>query len=722
MPRIQFTKQHYTMDCGPACLKMVASYYGQQHSLSRLRELSYLSKNGVSLAGISAAAESIGFRTLGVRMKLVDKETSLLHAPLPAIAHWNSDHFVVIVKASLRNIVIYDPASGKQKLTHSSFLNHWTDDGKSGIVLLLEPRPDFDSFAGSSQKHGIKFIIPYLKDHRKLLAQLVIGFSVALLFQLAIPFTTQAYVDFGILDEDLSFVYLILVAQLILFVSLAMVQFIQGWIVLFVGTKFSISLISDFLTHLVSLPIQYFDTKHTGDILQRIGDHYRIESFFTTVSIKAIFSLITVVIFSIVLIIYSRLVFFIYIISTAMYFAWISYFLKRRREIDYLAFNHLSQNQDNLIELIQGVVEIKLQNSSHKRRWKWMSNQAELFRANRKSLAVSQYQDGGALVINRFRDITISAIVAMSVINGSMSIGMLLAVQYVIGQIQGSMSQIVGFVRQAQDAKISATRLGDVLNEEPEEGVREFVVSKVPNSDIIINNLAFRYTPLDDFVLLDVNLTIPAGKTTALVGKSGCGKTTMLKLLMHFYEPSSGSISIGRIKLDGISKSAWRQKCGCVLQDGYIFADTIANNIGESEMDIDVNRVYEATRQANISDFIESLPKGYNTMIGSGGTGLSSGQKQRILIARAIYKNPDILIFDEATNALDAVNEAQIMTNIYDLFKSKTVVVAAHRLSTVRNADQIVVLSEGRIVEIGSHSDLLEANGEYAQLIESQLS
>lgn len=725
-----FYHQHDAMDCGPACLRMVAAHHGRHFNLQTLSRESHLDREGVSLAGISKAAETIGFRTMPVKIPFASEEEQpgLTGAPLPCIAHWNQQHFVVVFKISKSEVHIADPAEGIRKLSHRQFLKSWSDDEGEGLALLLEPTPAFyDQDDEAPSQKGFSFLFQYLRPHRRLLSQLILGMVLGSIFQLIFPFLTQSVVDVGIQNQDLSFVWLVLIGQLMLFVSQAVVQFIQNWILLHVGTRVNVALIADYLSRLMKMPLSYFDTKMTGDLLQRIGDHHRIESFLTSTTLSTVFSVFNLLIFSLVLLIYHWVIFLVFALGAALYIAWIFLFLKKREQVDYRRFQHLSDNQNTLIELIQGMPEIKLQNSEEKHRRGWTEIQAKLFRTNIRSLSITQYQDAGALFVTNLKDIIITFIAARAVINGQMTLGMLLAVQYIVGMMNVPLQQFIHFIRAAQDARISLERIstGSETESLPQEN-KGAPVPKVINEEnaIEISGLSFRYNLLADWALRDVNLEIPKGKITAIVGGSGSGKTTLIKLLLGFYEASEGSIKVGRSQLKNLDQAAWRARCGAVLQDGFIFSDTIANNIAESETaenQVDMQKLDRALDLAHIRDFVENLPLGHHTRIGATGNGISAGQRQRLLIARAVYKNPDFIFFDEATNALDAHTEKIILENLQKFFAGKTVIVVAHRLSTVKNADNIVVLENGSIIEAGAHAELIDLRGAYYRLVREQL-
>ncbi|MEL6866965.1 MAG: peptidase domain-containing ABC transporter [Bacteroidota bacterium] len=720
-----FYRQLDQMDCGPTCLRMIFQYYGRSYNLQTLRDLCHIDREGVSMEGICEAAESLGMRTLAVKISYTtdDPESaSLQDVPLPFIAHWEQRHFVVVYKINKKHVWVADPGKSKLKLTRRQFEKSWASEGDMGIALLLETTPEFDLQEGEQiKKSGFGFLFRYFKPYRALMGQLLLGLLLGSIFQLIFPFLTQAIVDVGIENQDIGFVYLVLAAQLMLFIGQISTNLIQGWILLHIGTRINVSLISDFLSKLMKLPIGFFDTKMIGDLLQRINDHRRIETFLTNSTLSTVFSFFNLIIFSIVLAIYDLFIFAVFLTGSILYLVWITIFLRKRRQIDFQNFEQLSENRNALIELIQGMQEIKLQNSDRKRRWQWMHIQARLFRVNIRSLVISQYQDSGAAFISQLKDILISFIAAKAVIDGSITLGMMLAVQYIIGQLNGPLQQMVNFIRSAQDAQISLERLAEI-HDRDEEYDQEYSIDILPEQgDFVIDNVSFRYNQLNDFVLKDINLTIPQGKVTAIVGTSGSGKTTLVKLLLGFYKPEQGNIRLGGSPLFNIDKKLWRSQCGAVMQDGYIFSDTIANNIAESESYVDKNQLLKAVKLANIQAFIESLPLAYNTMIGNRGNGISQGQKQRLLIARAVYKDPNYMFFDEATNALDAENEKIIMENLESFYEGRTVVVVAHRLSTVKNADQIVVLERGRLIEQGTHRELVDKKGAYFNLVKNQL-
>ncbi len=713
------------MDCGATCLRMIARHFGRHYSLEYLRELTYLGREGVSLMGISDAAEKLGFHTLGVKIGF---ERLKEEVPLPCVAHWKQNHFVVVYKISGNTIFISDPAVGKLKLTIQEFLNGWVSDVVSGepqgILLLLETSPEFFERDGDKvDRAGFGFLWTYLKRHRRLIFQLSLGLFVGSIIQLALPFLMQALVDKGVVLGDLNFVYLILLGQGVLFISQVFVEFIRGWILLHIGTRVNINLVSDFLIKLMRLPMAFFDSKMTGDLLQRIYDNERVERFLTSHSLTTLFSVFNLAVFGAVLLFYNSTIFWVFFGAAALYFAWIGLFLKRRRTLDYKRFEQLAENQSALIQLVNGMQEIKQHNAEKQKRWMWERIQARLFRVNVQYLATDQFQRAGASFINEGKNIVISVIAAQAVIHGQMSLGMMLAVQYIIGHMNAPLESLVQFILSAQEAKISLERMNEIHKLPDEENIFEQKVTVIPeNGDLVLDNCSFRYGgPHDPMVLKNLNLIFPEGKVTAIVGASGSGKTTLLKLLLQYYQATSGAVKLGDIALSNVNTRLWRSRCGAVMQEGFLFSETIAKNIALGDEIVDRKKLLYASKVANIQQFIESLPLGYNTKIGQDGVGLSQGQKQRILIARAVYKNPEYLFFDEATNALDAGNERTIMENLERFFRNRTVIIVAHRLSTVRDADNIVVLEKGEVVEQGTHAKLTYERGIYYQLVKNQL-
>lgn len=723
--------QQEAVDCGPCSLRMIAKYYGKEYSAEMLRNHSYISREGVSMLGISDAAEYIGFKTMGMKLSF---EQLANEAKLPCILHWNQNHFVVCYKINkLKNgkykIYISDPATQRICLNKQEFLHSWisikSNNQERGLVLLVEPGIDFgkrEEENKTGNKH-LLYYLNYLSPYKSQIIQLFIGVIVGCILQLIFPFLTQLIVDTGIQNKNLDFVTLILCIQLGLFLMQVLVGYIRSWIMLHVNSRINISLISDFLIKIMNMPIHFFDSKRIGDIMQRIEDHGRIKSFLLGNSLNIVFSLINFFVFSGILAYYNMKILCIFIFGNTIYVLWFLYFMKYRRELDIKRFYQSSTEQNKMIQLIQGMQDIKLNNCEKPKRWEWERIQIKLFRISLKGLTIGQIQQSGSLFFSQTTNIIISFIAAKSVIDNQMTLGMMMSLTYIIGQISAPINDFINFAHSFQDAKISLERLNEIhAQKDEEENITTKIKTLPKEKKIEIENLTFSYSGANrDYALENINLIIPEKKITAIVGESGSGKTTLIKLLQGFYTPNKGSIKIGNINLSSINPHLWRSKTGSVMQESYIFSDTIAKNIALDNEEIDLDRLYNASIMANADEFISTFPLGYDTKIGMEGNGISQGQRQRILIARAIYKNPEYIFLDEATNALDATNESIIMNNLYEFYKGRTVIIAAHRLSTVMNADQIVVMKKGRIVEIGNHDNLIKAKGEYYTLIKNQL-
>ena len=715
-----------SMDCGPTCLRMIAKYYGRSYSLQYLREHAFITREGVSMLGISDAAEQIGFRTMGVRVTL---EQLNMELPLPCILHWNQRHFVVCYKIKNGKYYIADPAGKRLVYEKEEFEHCWFStqvEGKdTGTALLLEPGPDFYGREEEvkDKKRDLSFFFRYLTPYKRELFQLILGMLTGSILQLIMPFLTQSLVDTGIRDSNLNFITLILIGQVVIFIAQLSIGFIRSWILLHMNTRINIALISDFLAKLMRLPLHFFDTKMVGDIMQRIGDHNRIESFMTGSSISALFSFVNFIVFGFVLAYYDLTILGLFLLGNGLYVVWVLAFMKYRRELDIKRFAQASNEQSNLFQLITGMQEIKLNNCETEKRWEWERIQVKLFKISIKGLALGQYQQLGSVFFNQTTNILISFLAARAVVSGKMTLGMMMSLTYIVGQLTAPIEQFIGFARSFQDAKISLERLGEIHQREDEEQMLAMKVNTLPeNRALHIEDVSFSYDGADrDYVLEKVSLTIPQHKVTAIVGASGSGKTTLIKLLLGFYDPNKGHIKVGDLLLKNINPHVWRARTGGVMQDGFLFSDSIAKNIAIGAEVIDKERLLHAVTVANIRDFIDSLPLGYNTKIGMEGNGVSQGQRQRILIARAVYKNPEFIFLDEATNALDANNEREIMEHLHQFYKGRTVVVVAHRLSTVRDADKIVVLDKGQVVEEGTHEELTAQRGVYYKLVKNQL-
>ncbi|MBI3137134.1 MAG: peptidase domain-containing ABC transporter [Sphingobacteriales bacterium] len=734
MKSFTYYKQLNGNDCGPTCIKMVAKYYHRTLTIENLRKRLNVTKEGVSLLNIAELAENIGFKTKGVCLTYDELVTQISH---PAILHWDQNHFVVTTpKSNSKTVQIADPAVGLVSYSKEELCRHWIStkdefngDGL-GIALILDTTPLFYSQSEAEQKSDSKMgNLGWSSLYRKVLSQksqivqILIAMCVSSGIQLIFPFLSQSIVDTGINTNNISFINLILIAQFVLLFSRLLVEFIRSRLLLFVSTYINATILSDFWIKLMKLPMSYFDTKMTGDIFQRLGDHKRIEGFLTGTSLNILFSLINLVLFSFILLVYDKVIFFIFLVGSVLYFLWIRIFLKFRRQLDYKRFSIASRENTATMQLVYGMQEIKLYGAEQIKRWEWEDLQAQLFKLGFKGLTQNQIQQSGVFLINEGKNILITFFVAKAVLDGQLTLGAMIAIQYIIGQLNSPMEQLINFTQSAQDAKISMERLNEVHNLDDENSLDESAINYLPqNRDIIFNNLSFSYLgDSSESVLKNISFTIPQGKITAIVGMSGSGKTTILKLLLKFYDNYRGELKVGDTTFKHISPIFWRRHCGSVMQDSFIFNSSIAKNITISEEVPDFQRLIEACKTANILQFIESLPLGFNTKIGAEGNGISAGQKQRILIARAVYRNPEYIVFDEATNALDTTNEKTIMENLATFFKEKTVIVVAHRLSTVKHADNIIVLEDGVITEQGTHETLLPNKGTYFNLIKDQL-
>lgn len=727
-----FYRQHDAMQCGITCLKMVCKYYGREYSLDELSKLCSTSRAGVTLLGINEAASELGFRTFCGKPTI----EQLTEAPLPAILHWNQNHFVVLYKVKkLRNgkhrYYIADPGRDFLCYTDEEMQDYWAvvktlGDYDRGVALFLQPMPQFyeNNRQERSEKRSFGFLLGYLKQYRRYFGQIILGLLLGSIIQLIFPFLTQAIVDVGINYRDINFIYLILLAQLTLTISRTAVDFIRRWILLHISMRINISLISDFFIKLLRLPMSFFDTKLTGDIMQRMTDHRRIESFLTGQTLSILFSIINFIIFGIVLLCYNTSIFAVFALCSLIYAVWIILFLRKRKQLDYLYFEKQAANNNKTLQFITGMQEIKLQDCEQRRRWEWEDAQADLFDANMKSLKLQQTQEAGSIFINETKNIIITVLAATAVINNEMTLGMMLAVQYIIGQLNAPVEQLLNFIYSMQDVSISLERINEIHEKPNEASIAGALTSfdHPSGCDIKLNDVVFRYDKhLEPNIIDHVTTILPRGKVTAIVGTSGSGKTTLIKLLLGYYPLLHGQIIIGSHPINDYNLKWWRRQCGVVMQDGFIFSESIARNIAVDDGEIDRKRLLHAARIANIEDYIENLPLKYNTIIGQDGIGLSQGQKQRILIARAVYKDPPYIFLDEATNALDANNERAIVENLARFYHGKTVVVVAHRLSTVRHADNIIVLEQGKIVESGQHEDLITAKGAYYNLVKNQL-
>lgn len=719
--------QEYQMDakdCGPACLKIIAKYYGKYYSLQYLRDLCGITREGVSFLDISYAADKIGLRTISVQITIDELVNKL---PLPCIIHWDNDHFVVVYKATQRKIYVSDPAKGSTFYTHDEFIGKWyKKEENTGFAMALDPMANFKQIEAHEKIERLKSfenLLGYFTPYKKAFGLLFLIMFIATILQAFLPFISKAVIDTGIRTQDINFIYMVLAANIVLLLSITLSNVLRDWVLLHVTTRVNISMISDYLIKLMKLPVSFFENKLVGDILQRAYDHERIRHFIINNSLGILFSSITFAIFSVILLIFNKTIFLIFLAGSSMYVLWVFVFLNVRKKLDWEYFDLLSKDRSYWVETIENMQEIKINNYEDTKRWKWEAIQARLYKLNVKILNINNAQMLGSQFINSMQNMAIVFFCAIAVINGDITFGIMISTQFIIGMLNGPVAQFVGFVQSAQYAKISFMRIHEIhqLQEEDDRVSISANSMELPkDKSLMVTNLSFTYAAHAPIVLKNIYLKIPEGKVTAIVGDSGCGKSTLLKLLLRLYLPSYGEICIGNMNINNVSLRQWRAKCGSVMQDGKVFNDTVQNNIVLNEEHVDYKALKLATDIANISGEIEAMPQGYQTMIGEMGRGLSGGQKQRLLIARALYKNPDYLFLDEATNALDSINEQKIVKALNNVFKHRTVIIIAHRLSTIRKADQIVVMKAGLIVETGNHDTLMDKKGYYHELIQSQ--
>ena len=729
MRKITIIFQHDSMQCGIACLQMVCKYFGREYSLDSLSKLCFATTEGVSMLGINEAANTLGLHTISARVTT----TMLGKAPLPSILHWDQNHFVVLYKVKKgKKFYVADPGKGLVTYGLDEFKQHWistkSNGEDKGIAMFLETTPAFFTYKMEDEEHikekrSFRFLLGYVRKYRKYFGQIILGLVVGSLLQLVLPFLTQSIVDVGIKNQDIGFVWLILLGQLMLTISRTAIDFIRRWLLLHISLRINISLVSDFFIKLLKLPMSFFDTKLMGDLMQRMNDHSRVNNFLTQQTLNITFAMLTFVVFSVVLFFYNKLVFVIFLLGSILYGAWMTLFLKRRKVLDYELFEQQAINNNKTYEFITSMQEIKLQDCEQRRRWEWEDTQADLFGVQMKSLKLQQTQEAGSIFINEVKNIIITVVAATAVIHGQMTLGMMLAVQYIIGQLNSPVEQLMNFFYSLQDVKISLERINEIHQMDDENGKVGLQTSIEDKSEgIDIKDIMFKYDPHAlRKTIDDVSIHIPQGKVTAIVGASGSGKTTLIRLMLGYYPVLEGTINIGNTDINKLNKKWWRRQCGVVMQDGVIFSESIARNIAVDDGDIDKERLLKAAEIACIKDYVMALPLKFNTKIGRDGVGLSQGQKQRILIARAVYKNPDYIFLDEATNSLDANNERSIVENLDKFYKGKTVVIVAHRLSTVKNADQIVVIDHGKVVEVGNHESLTAKRGAYYNLVKNQL-
>ena len=726
MARFRLIRQLDSMHCGVASLAMVCHHHGLRCSRQWLETRCFPTREGVSLKAISDAAADVGLKSVAARVT----PDRLREAPLPCILHWNQNHFVVLHRISRggRRFHIADPGKGKYTCSLQEMRRHWattrSNGEEKGIAMFFEPTPDFGKVREEHSRRplSLSFLWKYIRQYRSHFFQIALGLLLGCLLQLVLPFLTQGIVDIGIRHNDLGFIWLVLLGGLFIVIGRTLTDFIRRRLLLHISMRVNVSLVSDFFLKLLKLPMSFFDTRLMGDLLQRIGDHGRVQSFLTQQLLGMIFTCLSFLIFGTVLLVYNRLIFAVFIAGSIIYGCWIGAFLRRRKVLDYSLFEAQAKNQNRTYGFITTMQEIKLQDCRDRRRREWEDTQAELFELHMKCLRLQQTQEAGSIFINEVKNIVITVISAGAVIGGEMSLGAMLAVQYIIGQLNSPVEQFMGFVYSMQDVKISLERINEIHSGRNELDACGDLTAMPPSPDIDLRGVGFRYDPHAlKMTLEDIDLHIPHGKVTAIVGASGSGKSTLVKLLLGYYPPERGEILLGGRKLTDFNIEWWRSRCGVVMQEGVIFSDTIARNIAAGDGEVDRDRLAYAARMANIHDYVMQLPLKYNTLIGADGTGLSLGQRQRILIARAIYRNPEFIMLDEATNSLDAANERMIVENLAEFYRGRTVVVVAHRLSTVRDADRIIVMENGRIAEQGTHSSLIAARGAYYNLVKNQL-
>lgn len=723
-------RQYDACNCGVTCLRMIARHYGKRYGEEELARLCHPTRNGVSMLDISEAAEKIGFKTIGVKLT-AEKLAECVQTP--CILHWGQHHFVVCygIKRKHGQLLFHiaDPASKRLTYSQAELANCWGDcngDTKNqGFALLLQPTDEFYEKT-PEQKSSYKsmgFLFGYFASHRLEIMKILIAMGIVSGLQLAAPFLTQAMVDNGIGKRDVNIVTLILIAQLVILLSVVVVGMTRNWITLYMNTRINISLVADFLVKMMRMPLHFFDSKLVGDLTQRMRDNDRIEEFLTGSSVEVMFSIVNFIVFAAILTYYDTKLLLVFIIGNSIYIAWTQCLMNKRRDFDLKRFNQLADEQDVVLQIISGIRDIKLFGCEQQKLWEWEKLQAKIFNTKSKTLAITQIQQFGAVLFSQSTSIFITYITACKVVDSSFTIGNMMAVAYIIGQLSSPVNSFVDFLCSLQYARISIDRLSELHHSKDEKQADESSMQKMPdNHNIRFEDVWFNYNGTDrKYVLQGIDIEIPMNKVTAIVGASGCGKTTLLKMILGFYKPNKGNIYIDNVPLEKIRRKEWRALTGSVLQDGYIFSTDIAHNIALGDEDIDKEKMEKAAKAAMIDSFIRKLPMRYNTKVGMDGNGLSQGQKQRLLIARAIYKSPQILVLDEATNALDSKNEREIMENLQRFYKGRTVVIAAHRLSTIRNADNIIVINEGRIAEQGTHESLIKRKGEYYNLICNQI-
>lgn len=723
--------QHDSMQCGAACLLSVCHFYGRSGmSLEQMTEMCGVGRDGVSIYDLNKAARRLGFETLCAKLTLSD----LLDITLPCILFWNASHFVVLFEARGGRYVIGDPALGVVERSEAEVSQAWLaaddDDGVlRGVVLGLSPTDDFScggdcGVQSLSLRKSLPSLWTYVRPHRWCIAQLAAGLAFGCVVQLILPFLSQAVVDVGVGLRDVGSLWTLVIAQMALMLGRAAAGFVRSWILLRIGTRVNIAMVSDFLAKLMRLPMTFFDKKLTGDILQRMGDYSRVRDFFTSQALDALFALSSVAVFAFVLGCYSLRLFAVFLVGSLAHAAWLSFFMRRRRVLDYELFRRQALCSNKTLECVSSLHEVKLQGCGARRRAEWEASQEALVSTQAQSLALSQRQEAGSVVIAEGKNIVMTLCSATAVMSGDMTMGMMLATQFIAGQLVSPIERLTRFAYAAQDVRVSLERILSVSRMPDEDDGRNASPVDVDwRLGVEFRHVSFAYSPSEcgHPAVDDVSLYFPSGKVTAIVGASGSGKSTLIKLLLGFFEPQEGDVSVGGVELSSLPMEWWRGQCGIVMQDGVIFSDSVARNIAMADDEPDMRRVREAARLACADGFISDLHAAFETKIGAEGQQLSKGQAQRILLARAVYRNPSLLILDEATNSLDTVSERRIVDNLASFCAGRTTIVIAHRLSTVRNADNIIVMSGGRVVERGTHNELAKLHGYYYELIKNQL-
>lgn len=725
----KFIRQYDSMDCGPTCLKMICHHYGKDISLEYLREICYINKQGVSLMNLYEAGRVLGFETEAYNLATTELEKN---CPLPCIVHWNQEHFVVLYDIKVQpsligndrvRFYVANPAYGKITLNKENFSKYCVSHDDKVTVLLFNSTEKFHSIQEQKNKSNLnRYLFNLLMTQKRYLLQIAIGMLGASILTLCFPFLTQFLVDQGVQAKNLSLIYMILLMYIFLFLGSVAIDITQNWLMLHVNARISLSILSQFLSKLLKLPIKFFDSKDVGDITQRVNDHGKIETFLTGTLLNSVFSLLNIVVFTVVLGFYSINILLIFILLSTVAVLWVFLFQKKRADVDHERFSANKVSYDRLIEIIFGMQEVKLNGCETKKRLAWEDAQLNVFKINIKGLRLEQFQTGGFSFLSQLKNILLLFLAGFYVTIDKLSLGQMLAISYIIGQTNGPLQQLVNLIKASQDAKLSLNRMNEVFEKRDEDDLSENNKITKYNGDIVIDEISYQYQgPSSAYVLKDFSLVIPKNKVTAIVGESGSGKTTLMKILLKFYTPQWGKILIDGSDLSLIPATKWRENCGVVMQNGYIFSDSVENNIALATDAVDQIKLTKSLQISMSTEFVNALPRKSKTKIGSTGMGLSGGQKQRLFIARAIYKDADYLFLDEATSSLDSNNEKAITSNLKDFYQKKTVLIIAHRLSTVKEADKIVVLNKGKIVETGTHVDLVKRKGYYYNLIKNQL-